>query len=55
MKKSGLSPKVAKAEVKGTNVYRLSVDGFPTRADALGFIRQAEKKYGLKGGWVQPK
>ena len=53
LKKSGKVPVVQEIVVNGATVYRLSVEGFATRKEALQFISTANKKYGFDGGWVR--
>ena len=49
----GLSPTLQEANIRGKHVYRLSVEGFASRAEAESFIRKASDKYDMKGGWVR--
>lgn len=52
LEKSGLAPIVQQVKVNGETVYRLIVEGFSTRDEAMLFISEAKKQYGFEGGWV---
>lgn len=52
LEKSGIVPGIQEAEVNGAKVYRLFVQGFPTRDEAMLFIALARKQYGFEGGWA---
>lgn len=52
LEKSGIVPGIKEANVNGARVYRLFVEGFPTRDEAMLFISLAKKQYGFDGGWV---
>ena len=49
----GLQPSIKQAVVNGARVYRLSVSGFYDRSAAESFIRQADKKYGMKDSRIR--
>ncbi|NNE64321.1 MAG: SPOR domain-containing protein [Gammaproteobacteria bacterium] len=52
LEKSGIQADVIPAIVNGTMLYRLSVKGFSSRADAMQFVNKARQQYGFDGGWV---
>ena len=49
---TGVNPLIEEIEVKGRKVYRLSVDGFPTKAAARRFVDKA-RRYGFDKGWIR--
>ena len=53
LEKSGKVPVVQEIVVNGATIYRLSVEGFATRKEALQFVSTAKKKFGFEGGWVR--
>lgn len=55
LEKSGKSPVIQETMVNGEKVYRLSVEGFSTRIEAMQFINKAKQQYGFDGGWVRPR
>ena len=53
LEKSGRVPVIQEIMVNGRTLYRLSVEGFTTRNEAVQFISEAKKQYGFEGGWVR--
>jgi cell division septation protein DedD len=50
---AGIAPIIQETVVNGKQVYRLSVDGFTTRAAAQEFIVRARTRLGFPGGWAR--
>jgi len=48
----GISARVSKAESKGENWYRLSVDGFKSRAEASNYAAKVKKTLNLDSVWI---
>ncbi len=53
LKPAGVTPMIQEAVVNGEQVYRLSVAGFFSRADATAFIDKARREFGFDGGWIR--
>ncbi len=49
----GYTPLIEEAEVKGTRVYRLIVDGFEEKSQAQLFNQIVAEQFGMKGGWIR--
>ena len=49
---SGIQADVYPVMVNATMLYRLSVKGFASRAEAMQFVNKARLQYGFDGGWV---
>ena len=54
LQQAGVAPLMQQVMVNGQIVFRISVDGFSSRAAASSFIAEAKNKYGFDGGWIRP-
>lgn len=52
LEESGIQADVIPIIVNATMLYRLSVKGFASRADAMQFAYRARLQYGFEGAWV---
>ena len=55
LQQSGALPLIEEVLVNDETVYRISVDGFTSRAVANEFIAVANEQYGFEGGWIREK
>ncbi|MBT8439615.1 MAG: SPOR domain-containing protein [Gammaproteobacteria bacterium] len=53
LQRSGALPLIEEVVVNEDRVYRISVDGFESRASATAFIAKANERYGFEGGWIR--